>query len=112
MAVPRFHCPAALDAGAVDTEYELPDAVAHHALRVLRLEEGDHLTLFTGGKWMRSHEPRLRQKLYPQLCRMCLLVHTLQLWVWRFMIKKCFDTPKKNRGRVFHSRYFNSTTFH
>ena len=49
MAVPRFHCPAALDASAVDTEYELPDAVAHHALRGLRLEEGDHLTLFTGG---------------------------------------------------------------
>ncbi len=48
MAIPRFHCPAALDASAVNTDFALPDAVAHHALRVLRLTEGDRLTLFTG----------------------------------------------------------------
>jgi len=32
----------------VGSEYRLPDAVAHHALRVLRLSVGDRVTLFTG----------------------------------------------------------------
>jgi 16S rRNA (uracil1498-N3)-methyltransferase len=32
----------------VDSEYVLPAAAAHHALRVLRLAVGDRLTLFTG----------------------------------------------------------------
>ena len=49
MAVPRFHCPAALDASAVGSEFVLPDAVAHHALRVLRVAQGERVTLFTGG---------------------------------------------------------------
>ncbi len=48
MAAPRFFLPAALDAGAVGSELALPDAPAHHALRVLRLAVGDALTLFTG----------------------------------------------------------------
>ncbi len=48
MSVPRFHCPGELVAGDVGSEYALPDAVAHHALRVLRLAVGDRITLFTG----------------------------------------------------------------
>jgi 16S rRNA (uracil1498-N3)-methyltransferase len=32
----------------VGNEYALPDAVAHHALRVLRLAVGDRIALFTG----------------------------------------------------------------
>ena len=49
MTSPRFLCPGELAAAAVGSEYVLPDAVAHHALRVLRLAVGDDVTLFTGG---------------------------------------------------------------
>jgi 16S rRNA (uracil1498-N3)-methyltransferase len=42
---PRLYCPLSLHEGAV---IELPDAVAHHAVRVLRLQEGDAVTLFNG----------------------------------------------------------------
>ncbi len=49
MTPPRFLCPDVLTADAVGSEYVLPGAVAHHALRVLRLAVGDDLTLFTGG---------------------------------------------------------------
>ena len=42
---PRFHCPMPLAEGA---EIALPDAAAHHAARVLRLAEGDAVTLFAG----------------------------------------------------------------
>ena len=48
MSFPRFHCPNDLSADDVDREYVLPDGVAHHALRVLRLAVGDRVTLFTG----------------------------------------------------------------
>lgn len=48
MSAPRFHCPDGLEAGDVNSEYVLPDAAAHHALRVLRLAVGDRVTLFTG----------------------------------------------------------------
>jgi 16S rRNA (uracil1498-N3)-methyltransferase len=48
MTLPRFHCPGGLAAGDVGGEYVLPDAVAHHALRVLRLAVGDRIVLFTG----------------------------------------------------------------
>jgi 16S rRNA (uracil1498-N3)-methyltransferase len=47
-AVPRFYCaegPAPRDVGEAWT---LPDSVAHHALRVLRLSSGDALALFSG----------------------------------------------------------------
>ncbi len=45
MMVPRFFCPIPLAAhGLVD----LPEAAAHHALRVLRLGTGDAVTLFNG----------------------------------------------------------------
>lgn len=45
MPTPRFHCPFALSAHA---RIELPDAIAHHAVRVLRLRDGDALVLFDG----------------------------------------------------------------
>ena len=48
MTVPRFHCPGDLVADDVGNEYALPDPVAHHALRVLRLAVGDRIALFTG----------------------------------------------------------------
>jgi 16S rRNA (uracil1498-N3)-methyltransferase len=48
MTFPRFLCPAALVGSDVGREYALPEAVAHHALRVLRLNVGDRVTLFTG----------------------------------------------------------------
>ena len=48
MSFPRFHCPGELAADDVGSEYALPDTVAHHALRVLRLAVGDRVTLFTG----------------------------------------------------------------
>ena len=48
MSPPRFYCPGALAPDAVGGEFTLPENVAHHALRVLRLAEGDAVTLFTG----------------------------------------------------------------
>src|SRR5262245_41935089 len=43
--VPRFYVDATLRAGGVLT---LPEDSAHHAVRVLRLREGDEVTLFNG----------------------------------------------------------------
>jgi 16S rRNA (uracil1498-N3)-methyltransferase len=43
--VPRFHLDAPLRAGSVCT---LPEDSAHHAVHVLRLREGDEVTLFNG----------------------------------------------------------------
>lgn len=50
MPAPRFHCQAPL---APNTRIELPKALAHHALRVLRLRPGTAITLFdgTGGEY-------------------------------------------------------------
>lgn len=47
---PRFYCPTPLNPGAV---IDLPEQVAHHAVRVLRMKEGDELVLFdgNGGDW-------------------------------------------------------------
>ncbi|WP_445657295.1 16S rRNA (uracil(1498)-N(3))-methyltransferase [Achromobacter sp. NCFB-sbj8-Ac1-l] len=45
MSVPRFFCDAPLSAGA---RIALPDALAHHALRVLRLRAGESVVLFNG----------------------------------------------------------------
>lgn len=45
LMLPRFYCPVALQAGRAVT---LPPAAAHHALRVLRLRQGDELVLFDG----------------------------------------------------------------
>lgn len=49
--IPRFHCPFALAPGAV---VDLPAEAAHHAVRVLRLGEGDPVRLFDGrgGQWL------------------------------------------------------------
>lgn len=50
MPSPRFHCPFALSPHA---RIELPEAIAHHAVRVLRLREGTAIVLFdgTGGEY-------------------------------------------------------------
>ncbi|MGY6273448.1 16S rRNA (uracil(1498)-N(3))-methyltransferase [Achromobacter denitrificans] len=45
MSAPRFFCDIPLAAGA---RVALPDALAHHALRVLRLRDGENLVLFDG----------------------------------------------------------------
>lgn len=44
--ISRFHFPGTLPDGG---EVALPEAVAHHALRVLRLRDGEPLVLFDGG---------------------------------------------------------------
>jgi 16S rRNA (uracil1498-N3)-methyltransferase len=48
--IPRIHCPQGLAPGA---SVELPEVAGHHVARVLRLKEGDALTLFDGrgGEW-------------------------------------------------------------
>lgn len=46
MSAPRFFCPLPLAAG---TRLALPAAAARHAVRALRLGDGDALTLFDGG---------------------------------------------------------------
>ena len=48
MTVPRFYCPGELSTESVQGEFALPDDVAHHALRVLRLAVGERITLFSG----------------------------------------------------------------
>lgn len=45
MSQPRFHCPFPL---AAQQRFELPDALAHHAVRVLRLRDGSDIVLFDG----------------------------------------------------------------
>ncbi|WP_313621000.1 16S rRNA (uracil(1498)-N(3))-methyltransferase [Achromobacter sp.] len=45
MSAPRFYCDAPLSAGA---RIALPEALAHHALRVLRLRAGEAIALFNG----------------------------------------------------------------
>ncbi|HEV8096648.1 MAG TPA: 16S rRNA (uracil(1498)-N(3))-methyltransferase, partial [Burkholderiales bacterium] len=45
MRIPRFHVAEGVRPGA---RIDLPDEAAHHALRVLRLGDGDPLTLFDG----------------------------------------------------------------
>jgi 16S rRNA (uracil1498-N3)-methyltransferase len=51
--IPRFHCPPSACALAPGAQVELPDAAAHHAVKVLRMKAGDPLILFdgTGGEW-------------------------------------------------------------
>lgn len=45
MPAPRFYCAIPL---AAQARIELPEALAHHALRVLRLRPGTEITLFDG----------------------------------------------------------------
>ncbi len=47
-SAPRFFYPLAITPADVGGEVALPDAVAHHAVRVLRLAAGDTVRLFTG----------------------------------------------------------------
>jgi 16S rRNA (uracil1498-N3)-methyltransferase len=53
MAAPRFFVPDALPPSPTQREMALPEAAAHHAIRVVRLAVGDALTLFdgTGGEY-------------------------------------------------------------
>jgi len=53
MGAPRFFVDVPLSQAIVGNEVALPDDVAHHALRVLRLAPGDEITLFdgTGGEY-------------------------------------------------------------
>ncbi len=48
--IPRFHCPFPLAPGA---SVDLPPEAAHHATKVLRMDEGDEVILFDGrgGEW-------------------------------------------------------------
>ena len=46
MGAPRFFVNSMLSPASVGTEVPLPDNVAHHALRVLRLGNGDSIVLF------------------------------------------------------------------
>lgn len=43
--MPRFYCPPPLPNGG---SFDLPPDAAHHASRVLRLREGDHVEIFDG----------------------------------------------------------------
>ena len=58
--MPRFYCPVPLAAG---TRLLLPDALAHHAVRVLRLRDGAAIALFdgTGGEYPAVLEVEGRQ---------------------------------------------------
>jgi 16S rRNA (uracil1498-N3)-methyltransferase len=53
MGAPRFFVDETLSSASVGAEIALPDDVAHHALRVLRLDPGDAIVLFdgTGGEY-------------------------------------------------------------
>ena len=53
MGAPRFFVDRSLSSASVGAEIALPDDVAHHALRVLRLDPGDAIALFdgTGGEY-------------------------------------------------------------
>ncbi|MCE2946553.1 MAG: 16S rRNA (uracil(1498)-N(3))-methyltransferase [bacterium] len=48
MLTPRFHCPQAVPGLARGSRVELPPDAAHHALRVLRLGEGQAVAVFCG----------------------------------------------------------------
>jgi 16S rRNA (uracil1498-N3)-methyltransferase len=48
VAAPRFFVEDGISAAAVGHTLALPPAVAHHAMRVVRLAVGDAVTLFTG----------------------------------------------------------------
>ena len=46
---PRFHIPVLLSPSHAGSTIALPTDVAHHLVRVLRLQRGDPITLFDGG---------------------------------------------------------------
>jgi len=47
-ALPRFHVATRIVPSGVGEPYVLPESVAHHATRVLRLSAGDRIVLFDG----------------------------------------------------------------
>lgn len=51
--IPRFHCPPDHATLAPGAHVDLPEAIARHAVKVLRMRSGDTLTLFDGrgGEW-------------------------------------------------------------
>jgi len=51
--IPRFHCPPSACTLAPGAQVDLPEATAHHAVKVLRMKAGDALILFdgVGGEW-------------------------------------------------------------
>lgn len=70
MAKSRFYCPAKLATGAI---VNLPENVAHHATKVLRMKAGDSLTLFNGdgddyvAEILRLHKGEAAVKIGQQL---------------------------------------------
>ena len=50
MSLPRFYCSELkpIEGATLGAEVSLPEAAAHHAVRVLRLREGDEVVLFNG----------------------------------------------------------------
>jgi 16S rRNA (uracil1498-N3)-methyltransferase len=68
--IPRFHCPLPLSPGAL---VELPAAVAHHAVRVLRMPHGAPLILFdgAGGEWRATLKLGAGGAAYAQLGEFC-----------------------------------------
>lgn len=51
MSIPRFYCPLDIQE---NTEIILPDTLANHAMRALRLRNGDEIIIFNGqgGQWL------------------------------------------------------------
>jgi 16S rRNA (uracil1498-N3)-methyltransferase len=66
MSVPRFFVAEGLAAGA---RLPLPTAVAHHAVRVVRMHEGDNVVLFdgTGGEWACTLETVTRDQVWARV---------------------------------------------
>lgn len=56
--IPRFHCPTSAGTLAPGAHLELPDNIARHAVKVLRMRQGDPLILFDGkgGEWQAELE--------------------------------------------------------
>ena len=63
MMFPRFYYPEKID---VDQVVELPANAMHHAVHVLRLEQGDKVTLFNGrgGEFMASVEQINKKSIF------------------------------------------------
>ena len=66
MNLPRFYCREALSPGA---HVELPEPVARHAVRVLRLPPGAPMILFDGrgGQYLAHIERIERDRVYAEL---------------------------------------------
>ena len=71
MGAPRFFARGALSGASVGDEIALPDDVAHHALRVLRLAPGDAITLFdgTGGEYAATLTRAVKREAWARIDR-------------------------------------------